>query len=160
MARSVREKKIETVFVWVLFSVFAASLLLVLMLGGTIYMGVTERSKQGWEERTCLSYIWTKVKHNDAYTHVQVSDFNGLSALRLDEDYNGTQYNTWIYLYDGWVCELYCEAGLTLPPVSGNPIVKTDSLSFTTLAHGLIEVTAESNRLLIAPRGKGGIVID
>lgn len=159
MTKSVRGRKIETVFVLIIFSVFVVSSLLLMMLGGNVYINTTEKSQRGYEERTCFSYIWAKVKYNDVYERVHVDAINGLSALCLEEEYDGVQYDTWIYFYDGWMRELYCEKGLVLSLDSGEPIIKVGSLSFVELEQGLIEVTADSGRLLISPRGKGGVPV-
>lgn len=160
MAKPVYTKKFDTVFVLIIFFVFALSSFMVLTLGANIYMAAAEKSQQGQDDRTGLSYIWTKVKHNDVYQQITVKDFNGQPALCLEEEADGVYYETWIYHHDGWLCELYCEKGITLSPDSGNPLVKVGTLLFSEPGNGLLAVKTDSGALFISPRGKGGIPFD
>lgn len=166
MAKSVRGQKIDTVFVLIIFCIFASSVLIVLMLGGSIYKNMADISQAGYDERTCLSYIWTKVKNGDEAGKIYVDDFNGQAALCLDEVYDGVTYRTVIYYYDGWVRELFSEAGLALAPEDGVAVIKTDSLAFEQLQDGLIKAAAGAGSLLISPRSsadaagvEGGLMI-
>ena len=104
MVKSTGKNKIETVFVLVIFSVFALSVLMVLMLGASVYKNMTEISRAGQDERTVLSFIWTKVKNGDKAGNVYVGEFCGLPALCFDEDYSGVTYRTVIYYIETcWV---------------------------------------------------------
>ena len=156
MNKMTRPHKIDTVFVLLIFCFFAMSVLLTLMLGGSIYKHMTDLSEDGYDERTCLSYIWSKVKNDDEAGRITVGDFGGISALCLVEVYGDTAYETRIYLYDGWVYELFCEAGLGADPEDGTPIIKSGALAFEALEDGLIKVSAGSRSILISPRGQTG----
>lgn len=157
----IKTTRIDTVFVLLIFCVFAASVLMVLMLGGNVYKNVTETARDKYDERTCLSYVWTKVKNNDESGRVYVGDFQGISVLCLEENYDDAVYQTMIYLYDGWVRELYSEVGLEFNPEDGVSVIKTNSMGFEQLDDGLIKVEVGSESLLVFPRanaGTGGIL--
>lgn len=158
MGKAFRGQSIDTVFVLIIFCIFAASVLAVLMLGGSIYKNMADISQDGYEERTCLSYVWTKVKNGDEAGKILLGDFDGQNVLLLKEEYDGVAYQTMIYYYDGWVRELFCEEGLNFAPEDGTPVIKTTSLSFTALENGLIKAEAGSGSLLISPRGSAGAV--
>ena len=153
------KSKIDTVFVLVIFSVFALSVLLVLMFSAGVYKSVTDLAREHEEERTLLSYIWTKVKNNDKDGSIRVIDFHGINALCFDEYFEGenfelVQYSTVIYQYEGWVCELFYETELNLAPEDGVQIMRIGSMTFEDYdnAEGMIKVSAGSKSQLLYPR--------
>jgi len=151
----------DTVFVLIIFCVFAASVLLVLMLGGGIYKTISDQAQDGYAQRTCLSYLWSKVKTGDKSGSVFVSEFNGASALCLEEEYDGVLYKTLIYQHNGWVYELFYESGLEFDLDSGMQVTEIDALSFEALENGSVKaVCAESGRemsLILTPRSAADI---
>ena len=157
MIKTTRNTRIDTIFVLIIFCVFAISVLMVLMLGANIYKNMTDISHEGYDDRTGLSYIWTKVKNNDENGMISIGDFNGLPALCFDEvinddTYGPTTYRTMVYFYDGWVYELFSETDLDFLPQDGEQVIKIDTLSFEALDHGLIKVSSGASNLLISPR--------
>jgi len=146
--------RIDTIFVLIIFCVFAVSVLMVLILGAGTYERVTALSRDGYTDRSILSYIWTKVKNSDSADCICVGEFNGLSALYIEEEFGQIKYRTTIYQYNGWVCELFYEKGLDFEPEDGARIIQFDDLSFKKLENGLIKVSSGDNELLIFPRGK------
>ena len=155
--RTVHDNKAGTAAALMVFCVFAMSVLTVLMLGVSAYRNVTDISRKGYEERLCLSYIWTKVKNGDRAGMVYITDSHGLSALSIDEMYDGATFHTLIYHYEGWVHELFFESGLEFSLGAGMRVLKSESLSFEQLESGLIKVTAGSQSAFISPRGKKAV---
>ena len=152
MLKTTREQRIDTVFVLIVFCVFAVSVLMVLMLGARTYSNITNMSREEHAERTVLSYIWSKVRNSDERGNVYITDFAGLPALYIGEEYGGIQYSTLIYHYKGWVYELFCEADLDFEPIDGTKIIMAEFLMFEELDHGLIRVSAGARSLLVSPR--------
>jgi len=152
MNKMIRGRSVDTIFVLIVFSIFAFSVLMVLMLGASVYRNVNDISREGQYEHTTMSYIWTKVKNFDDAGTIHVGDFNGVPALFIDEKLGDTEFRTAIYGYDGWLYELFSESGLEFYPEDGVRIVSVDKLSFTEMDNGLIEVTVGNNKLLISPR--------
>ena len=146
--------KIGAAAALMIFCVFTMTVLTVLMLGVSAYKNMTDISLEGYEERVCLSYIWTKVKNGDEAGMVYVKDFQGKNALCLDEVYDGTTYHTMIYHHEGWVYELFAEAGLLFSPEDGVAVIKSESLSFEGIEDGLFKVSAGSQSVFISLRGK------
>ena len=154
MVKTTGKNRIETVFVLVIFSVFALSVLMVLMLGAGVYKNMTEISREGQDERIVLSFIWTKIKNGDEAGSVYTGDFYGGSALFFDKDYNGAPYRTVIYHYDGWLYELFSEVGYEFFPEDGARVFEISNLSFEDAEYGMIKVTAGDRSLLVSPRGE------
>jgi hypothetical protein len=158
MVKPSLSKKSDVVFSLLVFSSFAIAVLITLMLGASFYQRMIDMTRDGYDERTCLSYIWAKIKNSDNIDMISVGDFNGIPALFLYEVYGDTKYVTRIYPYDGWVYELFSDLSLEMAPENGTPIIKTASMLFEQLDNGLIRVTAGSGSVLIHPRGNTGYV--
>ena len=148
-----RRRRIDTVFVMIIFCVFAVSVLMVLMLGASVYENVAAMSRDGYTDHSILSYIWTKVKNSDDAGRIYVGEFYGAPALFIEEEYGQIQYITTIYEYNGWIYELFYEMGLDFLPEDGAQIAEHGSLTFYTYENGLIKVSSDAKDLLIFPRG-------
>jgi hypothetical protein len=152
MTKKLRGQRIDTVFVLIIFCVFAVSVLMVLMLSASIYQNITEMTQTGQDERIVLSYIWTKVKGNDDAAKVSVGEFHGRSALYFDEVFDSTTFRTMIYYHDGWVYELFSDTSLDFYPEDGERIIRVESLSFEQLDYGIIRISSGSRSLLVTMR--------
>ena len=155
MMKISRGHKTDTVLVLIIFSIFAVSVLLVLALSASIYRNMTELSQDGYDERTALSYVWTVAKNNDNAGSVSVGEFNGLSALIIEEQYGETSYSTTVYAYEGWLYVLFSETGLDFMPWDGVLAFPVDDMTFEQLEYGLIRVTSGTLSMLVSPRGTG-----
>ena len=158
MTNKVAERRIGTAFVLIVYCIFAVSVLFVLMLGADTYQKMTAVSRDWQNERTAISYIWSKVKNSDNAGGVFVGHFNEMPALFIEEVVNGVVYHNVVYHYDGWAYELFFEAGLDFAPKDGVALIRLDELSFEDLGHGLIYVRSGPWHVSISPRcapGKG-----
>ncbi|MCL2767586.1 MAG: DUF4860 domain-containing protein [Synergistaceae bacterium] len=149
--------KIDNAAALVIFCIFTVLVLAVLALGVSAYKNMTDISLEIYDERVCLSYMWTKVKNGDDAGKVYMVGFHGLPALCIEEVYEDIKYITLIYHYDGWVYELFFEDGLEFYPEEGVPVIRNKSLSFERFEDGLIKVSVGSESVFISPRGKTGI---
>jgi len=76
----------------------------------------------------------------------------------LTETLEGELYETWIYCYDGWICEYFTEAGLAAPdPQLGEPVLEAQHLQIS-LEDGLLHIAAEAGEkeLSLVLRLRGG----
>jgi len=158
MSKLSRKRSIDTIFVLIIFSIFAISVLMVLMLGASIYRNINDITHEGQSEHTALSYIWTKTKNFDDAGSLHVGDFHGVPALFIDEQLGGTNFRTAIYYYNGWLCELFSEAALEFSPADGVQIIMVEEIRFETTAEGLISATIGDKSLLLSPRSGLGFV--
>ena len=141
MNHSKNTPTVNIVFVLAVAFLFVASVLLVLLMGARVYGNIEEASSSRHNERVCLSYLVVKARASDrAENAVRVGTFGGAPALYLEERFDDTAYETVIYVYDGWVRELFREKGLELPPASGVPIVEAESLAFHFERAGLLAI--------------------
>jgi len=153
MLKATRGQRIDTVFVLLIFSVFAVSILIVLMLSASIYQNIAEMSEEGADERLALSYVWTKVKISNDAGIVNVADFDGESALIIDEFIGDRHFQTIIFYEDGWLLELFSEKGFGLNRSDGSRVLRVPKLEFEAIEYGLIKVKAGNRTLFIYPLG-------
>ena len=150
-------RKTNTIFVMLVFLIFTISVLLVLMFSASVYRNVSDSVRDNYNERTALSYIWTKVRSFDQAGAVFVGDFNGQSALFIYEWLGGSMFQTVIYSYDGWLRELFISAGVEFRPADGVPLLELYELEFLLLDSGVISVTSGELNMLISLRSQFGI---
>lgn len=119
-----------------LFGVFAACVLMVLLTGADAYRRLTRRDQAAFERRTGIQYIATRVRQSDSLDGLAVENFGGVDALVLGA---GEEYVTRIYCYDGELMELYAAADLELTPEDGERIMAVDWLELK-LEDGLLKI--------------------
>ncbi len=132
----VREKKwhMSGVLMVLLLAVFALCLLMVLLTGAGVYQRTVERDQVGYEERTLRQYLASRVRQADCVDAVMVSSFtyeSGDDTLTLRQDYDGELYLTRIYVYDGYLRELFCAAEDDFLPEDGEKVLSAEHVSFT-----------------------------
>jgi len=152
--KTIKNRNIDTVFVLIVFGIFAFSVLMVLMLGAGVYRNINEISRSKQDEHTVASYVWTKIKNFDSKDSITVGSFGDSSALFIAEEIGNVQYQTIIYKYDGWLHELFSEKALEFSPQNGRRIVQIDEMEFSYADNGLIEITTGDKKLLILPRAR------
>ena len=140
-----------------LFGIFAACVLSVLLSGAGAYRRLTQRDLAAYDRRTGLQYVAARVRQADRQGAVTVEEFGGAPALCL-EDAEG--YFTWVYYYDGYIAELYTSGDDGLTPADGDPVIAVQSLEFA-LKDGLLSVhmtdaQGQEDTLLLSLRGGEG----
>ncbi|MDR0838199.1 MAG: DUF4860 domain-containing protein [Oscillospiraceae bacterium] len=132
----------DAVFALILFCAFAISMLMVLMTGAQAYQGVRDTVENHYSEDTCISYIAMKLRHyDDEGSSVYIGDIAGLPALYLSESFDGEEYVTAIYFYDGYVMELYAEKGYDFDPEHGFRIVAAREMTVSEPSDGLFRIS-------------------
>jgi hypothetical protein len=132
---------VDKVFALALFCAFAASVLLVLIIGAGVYKNTVKSMEDRYTERTCLSYVSSKVHHYDAFGGIHLQQFGDGQALALEEKIGGSDFVTLIYTHKGYVMELFMEKGTQLTPEDGEVIIKDIGLEFQQAADNLIKVS-------------------
>lgn len=154
-----RKHRIDGLIAPVLFGVFAACILSVLLTGADAYRRLTERDREAFGERTCLQYVATKVRQAKSGEEISVSDFGGTDALCISEKIGEREFVTRVYCYDGWLREIFASSSMDCKPEDGERILRAEELNMS-LEDGLlrIELTdSEGNAgsLVLSLRGEG-----
>ena len=139
MKNEQKQLKTGSFLALMIFGVFAACVLLVLLMGADAYQRMTERDRMTYEERTAVQYLTTRVRQSDGAEGVAVIDFQGLDALVLREKTEDEVYETRLYCYDGWLMELYASADAELSPSDGGRILQAKEMDLS-MEDGLLQV--------------------
>ena len=150
---------VDLLFTLALLCVFAASSLMVVMIGANVYKGTVRGMDRNYDMRTSLSYISEKIRQNDVAGGVFVSELEGQNALVLVQDISGSVYETWIYSDAGALKELLVKQG-SATREAGREIMKLQSFT-AELVDGTLSlyVTASDGstaELMQSLRSRGG----
>lgn len=137
MKKQHTQQHIDAFAALLLFGIFAACVLAILLTGAGAYRRLTERDQVSYERRTCVQYIVTRVHQSDSMDQVSVEQFGGVPALKLLDE-NG--YVTRVYCYDGWLMELYTSVDADLEPADGEQLLKADGLELS-MDGNLLDIT-------------------
>lgn len=148
---------IDIVFTLALFCVFAASALLVVLIGANVYKSTTSMMGLNFETRTSLTYVSTKIRQNDSAGGVLLGELEGVPALILTREIDGDGYNTWIYHYEGALREIFAPENSMVAPQNGQKIMEVKSFKMETAAPGALRFTSVDSlgrdiSLVISPR--------
>ena len=118
-----------------LFGVFAACVLSVLLTGAKVYRSITASNQREYGRRTCAQYIVTKLRQAPVGSQVDVSD----GAINLRETIDGEDYVTSIYCYDGWLWEIFTFDGWDFDPEDGEKLLEAQKMT-PAIEDGLLTV--------------------
>lgn len=136
MKKRAAQHHMDALMALILFGVFAACVLAVLLTGAGAYQRLTQRDRSAFDRRTAIQYIATRVRQSDIAGSVEVVSFQGTNALALEES---TGYVTRVYWYDGYLMELYAAADSDLAPEDGVKLLESEPVDFS-LEDGLLTV--------------------
>ena len=159
--REQRQKhRIDRVLLLLLFAVFAATILLVLVSGSDIVQRMTVRDQSSFEQRTAVQYLTARVRQADQRGMVDVRSFGDGDALVLTEEIEGDLYETLVYCSDGYLRELFVEAGLEMDAEFGEEILPIQAVRFqhenTHIRAQLTLAGGEEEELILSLRSERG----
>lgn len=125
------------------FVVFAACIVIVLIMGARLYSRSNQRDRADYDHRTVTGYVTTRVSQSAVAGHCFVGNFHEGTPRQtgdtffFTEEIGGELYVTRLYCYDGGLYELFCPADVELDPDAGECVLPLDSLDFT-ITDGLL----------------------
>lgn len=134
-----RGSPISALAALVVFCLFAAGVLSVLLSGAGVYRRLTQRDEQSYDRRTCVQVVATKVRQAPAPDSVSLSEFGQGPALVIREEVGGATYCTRLYCQDGWLMELFSPLEGDFAPEDGEKLLPAQGLALT-LEEGLLHV--------------------
>lgn len=121
---------IQTVFVLSIFCLFTVLSLFLVLIGANVYRSIVSQTQSNSETRTLLSYVSNKV-HSAGAGEVSLQTVSGVPALVLSSAYNGQEYRTYIYEYNGAVMEQFTRASNRFTPGQGDKITSVSKFSMS-----------------------------
>lgn len=155
-----REQKHETemIFTVVTFLVYALALLMFASLSASVYHSVTERMEQHQAQRTAENYLREKIRQNDRSGAVSIGEIEGLQALKIEDSIDGKTYETYIYVQDGMLKELFISAEKEAKAEEGTALLGMSKIAFEEKENGYLAVTfwtAQNQKHLFLIKRKG-----
>jgi hypothetical protein len=129
-------------FTITLLGVFALAALFVAVMGAQVYAHSAEKMQANFDTRTSLVYIAEKVRQCPG-ENFDVKQVDGLDALVLTERHKGQDYESWIYVYDEKMYELFIKSGDAVSPGDGQAIMDLKSMQIDTDGR-LLSITVEN----------------
>lgn len=137
-----KKNNITGVLVLLVFAVFMVSVLMILLRGADLVQRITERDQRSYSLRTVTQYLTTRVRQADQAGAVSVRRTEQGDYLVFWEEIDGTAYETSVYCCDGYLREMFCQAGLDLPPEFGEEILPMKNLQVSR-KDTLLQITVE-----------------
>ena len=117
-----REHSVSGAFVFLLLGVFAVFSTLLVLLSAQLYRVTMEQTQDHNDQRVLGSYLMNVVRGNDVADAVYVARMGETDALCFVLEAEDGCYVTYVYCWDGMLCELFAEAGEEFVPEYGETI--------------------------------------
>ena len=128
---------IDTAFILALLTLFSITSFLVIMIGAKQYHSIANHMTENYETRTITSYLVEKFHQHGVSDSVSIVDFDGIPAISLCQSVNEKHYDTYIYVYEGYLREITVSEGSTFPLEAGQKMVEANDLSIQACAGNL-----------------------
>lgn len=138
MRKHERRRSADTVFALTLLTLFAVLALFLVLIGGNAYRSTVTAMERNNRLRTTVSYVANKVRACGREAELKTAD--GVEMLVLRE----SDYVTYIYDYNGALCELYCAADDPFSPENGEALTECAGVSFAE-RDGVLTICAEQS---------------
>ena len=121
----------DTVFVLILFAVFVITALFISSSGALAYKNAVDQMETRFNRQTCISYITAKLRANNESGKISIGELDGIEALCITDTFGDEEYVTYIYQYEGMVREMFCNAEISLDPITGSALTEAKALEFS-----------------------------
>jgi len=133
-------KKIDTMFVLALITLFAATSFVLVLIGAKQYRHITNVMNENFEIRTTSSYIAEKIRQNDMAFAISVTTLDGVPALCIHSQEENVIFMTYIYYYDNALRELMVTKTSVFDLSSGQEIIQAGGFSPSMVQDNLLRV--------------------
>lgn len=124
--------------------IFMIASLILANVSTQVYKNVVLANNANFELRTSLSYIATKVRQTDTIDSIYLEEKGGTTVLVLGEEIDGERFETLIYHYEGYLCELFRLAGMEYDLDFGTQMMEIEDFDIEESEKGLLHLTAEN----------------
>jgi prepilin-type N-terminal cleavage/methylation domain-containing protein len=134
---------IELVLVLLLLVLVAAGVFTLAAAGSQAYLKLSDQQTLTAELRTGLSYLDVQIRKHDAFESLSIRQdpFQGGQALVIGQLLEDETYLTWIYVRDGYLCELFVKEGIAVTPDMASKIVRMDLMKLEQVSSDALLIT-------------------
>ena len=141
-----RSTKIDGVFVIALFTMFAVTAFLLILIGAKQYQNTADTMDSNYETRTISSYITEKLRQNDSNGNITITELDGTPALALKTIENNISYVTYIYYYENALREIVVNDSSVFSLETGQEIIETGGFVAELVSENLLKITITTNK--------------
>ncbi|HHW95099.1 MAG TPA: DUF4860 domain-containing protein [Mogibacterium sp.] len=131
----------EILFVVALFFLYTLCVLLLSVMAADTYREGAKRSERNYNMRTSVLYLTEKARQTSLPEGISVRQTEEGDALVLGMSAEGEQYETWIYVEDGYLREVLLMQGADFMPGIGQKIMPLSSLDLELGKEGLLQIS-------------------
>lgn len=136
-----RSTKIDGVFVIALFTMFAVTAFLLILIGAKQYQNTADTMDANYETRTISSYLTEKLRQNDTSGTITITEIDGTHALALKTIENDISYVTYIYYYENALREIVVNESSVFSLETGQEIIQTGGFEADLISDNLLKIT-------------------
>lgn len=127
-----------------LFLILAVLSVMIIVMGENIYEKINDDRQNNYELRVGLSYIANKIRQSDKSNAVSLKEIEGTPAIVIKENYDGLNYETWIYYYEGCIYEIFTDEDSIFQLQDGMKIIEACSFDIVKIRDGLYKFILSS----------------
>ncbi len=135
-----RGSKLGIIFTLMLFSVYTFSALFLAIIGVDVYERNVQSSNENYNIRTSVLYLTEKIRQNETNGTVRIDDTYSSQAIVLSQEINEKIYETWVYIENGYLCEVLVPEGYEVAENSGQQIMPMSEFKFSLEENGLLNI--------------------
>ncbi|MCC8101229.1 MAG: DUF4860 domain-containing protein [Clostridiales bacterium] len=139
-----KQHSTNTLFTFLLLLVFTLFALLLAGTGAVVYQNSVASLDENYTSRTAIAYVAEKIRQYDSEGQISFSSVEDIPALALHSEANATTATiTYLFFYDGSLCELYVREETTPTVLMSTAIVELSDFTIEQ-DENLLRVTAIS----------------
>ncbi len=131
---------VDIIFIIVLVGVFVLMSLFLIIMGSRVYSTTVDHMDVNYDARTLSAYLSEKVQQQDRSGSIALDEFGSSTALLFTEKVAGREYETRVYLYEGYLTELLGKADSDLSPAAGHKLLPCESFEVEAIGTNLFHV--------------------
>ncbi len=128
------------VFVFLLLGIFAVMATVMVLMGVKAYRAAVERGSEHNERRIASSYLRSMLRAEDKQDGVYLETIDGVECISLRDVYDGEEFVTRIYVYDGMLREWFTSAEEPFIPADGEDVCPADAMTAELSGDGVLTV--------------------
>ena len=131
---------VDTLVILAVFCVFALTALFVVLFGARIYRNNVDNMSDNFDKRTGVLYITERIQANDEGDFSVISS-DSTDVFVMSTHINSEVYNTYLYVYDGSLCEYTGQFGKPFNLSYGEKILPAESLAIEMSSPDIVHFT-------------------
>ncbi len=131
---------INTILIFSVFCIYAITALFLILVSADVYEENVSASSESYNMRTSLLYIGEKLRQSEEIGQIRLGETEQSDAIIMQQVVADSVYETWIYIEDGYLCEVLLAEGMEPLTGIGQRIMPLSAMALSETIPGLLEV--------------------